>query len=97
MLPGGLPKLSGVVCAYHPAVPGSNPFSIYSPILYLKTVLWKGRNEQKEAGNGLFKNMFSSFYLYLFRLVNYINILYLNNIEFSGTMVRKRFCKNAII
>ena len=53
-------KLSGFVCAYHPAAPGSSPkhtiyaFSFIVFVLYLS--FEKNKNKQKEAGFGHFFN-----------------------------------------
>ena len=51
------PWLSGFVCAYHPAAPGSSPkHTIYGFIVFvLYLSCEKDENKQKEAGFGLFK------------------------------------------
>ena len=47
------PYLSGFVCAFHPAAPGSSPkHSIFTLISLLNCIIWKRKNREKEDGIG---------------------------------------------
>ena len=54
-----LQKLSGSVCAYHSADPGSNPKLIYGFSIYIWIAMWKGRKQTKRIVQYLIINLIS--------------------------------------
>ena len=77
-------KISGFICAFDPAAPGSSPkhtfyaFIIYSQICAI-FVMWKEQNKQKEAGFGPFfkkKNLLVVLSIHMqYTLITYLSFI----------------------